>query len=65
MLGDASGVSGADWREEEEKEESSNSPKQIMQFTNTSEHTLIFLVDMLNEHVYMKLVSLSKKFSLH
>ena len=61
ILGDALGVSSAIWKEEAPL----SSPKQIMHFTNTLEHALILLKCMVNEHVFMNLVSLGKSFNLH
>ncbi len=53
MVANASGVIGDDWEEEEEEEEEvfSSSSKQVMHFTNTLEHALIFVKGMVNEHV--------------
>ena len=58
MLGDAWRVSGIDWKE---GEPSLNSPKQIGYPKNTLEHALTFLKGMVNEHVFMNLLPLSKK----
>ena len=63
VLGDASRVSDANLKEEEEA--SSSSPKQILHPTNTLEHTLLILKYMINEHVFMTLVSLNKNFNPH
>ena len=49
-------------KEEDEEEASSNSPKQIMHSTNTLEPALIFLNCMLDEHVFVHLILLNKKF---
>lgn len=62
MLGNASCSSGTDQQEEEA---SSSSPQKIMDCTNTFKYALIFLKVMVNEHVFMNLMSLSKKFSPH
>ena len=44
------------------KEASLSSPKQITHTTNTLDHALIFLKCMVNEHVFMNLISLGQKF---
>ena len=48
--------------EKEEEVASSSPPKQSMHSTNTLEHALILLKGMINEHVFMNLVSLAKMF---
>jgi hypothetical protein len=52
------------WVEEEEEEEEEE-PKQTLQSTNTLEYTLIFLKCMVNDRVFMNLVSHNKNFSPH
>ena len=65
MLGNASKVSDADWKEKEEEEEEGceRSSKQSMHFANILEHGLIFLKCMVSEHVFMDLVSLDENCS--
>ena len=62
MLGDASRVSGTNWKEDEEA--SASSLKQVMHSTNALEHTLI-LKCVVTEHVSMILISLSKSSCSH
>ena len=52
LLGNASRVTGTNWKEEQEASST------FMHSTNILEHTLVFLEGTLNEHVTMNLVPL-------